>query len=86
MAMSSHTTTAVSERKAGATSAAVRRALAGENRAPPGDAKAYRRIAIGLLALAVLAPICLIVYQSFLDNPFFAPTAQLSLSAYASIL
>src|SRR5690606_30039137 len=39
-----------------------------------------------LLTLAVLAPICLIIYQSFLDNPFFAPSARLSLSAYTYIL
>lgn len=84
--MSSHTTTAFAGSEAGATPVAVRRALAGETAAAPGDAKPYRRIVIGLLVIAVLAPICLIIYQSFLDNPFFAPSAKLSLSAYAYIL
>lgn len=52
----------------------------------PGEALAFRRIVIGLLAVVVLAPVVLIVYQSFLDNPFFAPAAKLSLSAYRYIL
>jgi len=51
-----------------------------------GDAVWYRRIVIGLLALAVLAPIALLVYQSFLDNPFFQANAKLSFSAYSYVL
>lgn len=54
--------------------------------APPGDARSYRRIVITALAVAVLAPIGLIIYQSFLDAPFFAPNAKLSLDAYAYVL
>lgn len=50
------------------------------------DARLFRRLAIGLLAIAVLAPVGLIVYQSFLDGPFFSPRSQLSLSAYAYVL
>lgn len=51
-----------------------------------GDAVWYRRIVIGLLAVAVLSPIILVVYQSFLDAPFFLPRAKLSLAAYAYVL
>ena len=41
------------------------------------------RIAIILLlAVCVLAPVGLVVYQSFLDGPFFAPRTALTLSAY----
>ena len=49
---------------------------------PTGDATAYRVIVIGLLASVVLAPVGLIVYQSFLTGPFFSPRATLSLDAY----
>jgi iron(III) transport system permease protein len=47
-----------------------------------GNAGLYRRIVIGLLALAVLAPVGLIVYQSFLTAAFFSPRAQFGLDAY----
>jgi iron(III) transport system permease protein len=50
------------------------------------DARLYRGLTIGLLAIAVLAPVGLIVYQSFLDGPFFSPRSKLSLSAYAYVL
>ncbi|SMO99642.1 ABC transporter permease [Paracoccus laeviglucosivorans] len=50
------------------------------------DARLYRRLTIGLLAIAVLTPVCLIIYQSFLDGPFFSPRSQLSLSAYSYVL
>jgi iron(III) transport system permease protein len=52
----------------------------------PGDALLFRRVVIGLLAVGVLAPVGLIVYQSFLDGPFFQPTTALSLDAYRYIL
>ncbi|MFJ1293847.1 ABC transporter permease [Paracoccus yeei] len=50
------------------------------------DARLYRGLTIGLLAIAVLAPVGLIVYQSFLDGPFFSPRSRLGLSAYAYVL
>ncbi|WP_221724730.1 hypothetical protein, partial [Ochrobactrum sp. SFR4] len=46
----------------------------------PGEALLFRRLVIGVLTLCVLTPICLIVYQSFLDGPFFSANAQLGLS------
>lgn len=51
-----------------------------------GDARLYRVLVIGLLAIAVLAPVGLIVYQSFLDGPFFSARSSLSLSAYRYVL
>jgi iron(III) transport system permease protein len=39
-----------------------------------------------LLSVLVLLPVGLIVYQSFLDEPFFVSTARLGLSSYAFIL
>ena len=39
-----------------------------------------------ILAMLVLSPVGVVVYQSFLDEPFFAPAARLSLSSYAFIL
>ena len=42
----------------------------------------YRVVIIGVTALAVLAPLSLVFYQSFLTAPFFQPTAALSISAY----
>lgn len=51
-----------------------------------GDAMPYRRIVIALLALAVLSPVALIVYQSFLSDAFFAPGSRLSLGAYQYVL
>ncbi|CDX33878.1 Binding-protein-dependent transporters inner membrane component [Mesorhizobium sp. SOD10] len=53
---------------------------------PAGDAPLFRNVAIGILALTVLAPVGLIVYQSFLSAPFFSPRAVLSLDAYAYII
>lgn len=51
-----------------------------------GNALWYRRIVIGLLAVAVLAPVLLIIYQSFLDDAFFAKGAVFSFSAYQYVL
>ncbi len=42
----------------------------------------FRVIVIAITALAVMAPLSLVVYQSFLDAPFFDPSAQLGLDAY----
>jgi iron(III) transport system permease protein len=42
----------------------------------------FRLLIIGLTALAVLAPLSLVFYQSFLTAPFFQPAAQVSLGAY----
>jgi iron(III) transport system permease protein len=39
-----------------------------------------------VLATAVLLPLGIIVYQSFLDEPFFVPAARWSLSSYQFIL
>ncbi|RUW04366.1 iron ABC transporter permease [Mesorhizobium sp. M1A.F.Ca.IN.022.05.2.1] len=50
-----------------------------------GDAYWYRTIVIGLLALAVLAPVGLIVYQSFLSAPFFSARARFGFAAYAYV-
>lgn len=47
-----------------------------------GNASFYRRIVIGLLAIAVLAPVGLIIYQSFLTAAFFSPRAKFGLDAY----
>jgi iron(III) transport system permease protein len=46
----------------------------------------YRFLVIALTALVVLAPISLVVYQSFLSDPFFMPGAKLSLAAYSFVL
>lgn len=46
----------------------------------------FRLAVIAIMASAVLAPIGLIVYQSFLDAPFFAPRVHFSLDAYAFVL
>jgi iron(III) transport system permease protein len=46
----------------------------------------FRFIVIAVTALAVLAPLSLVFYQSFLSAPFFQPSAKLSLDAYAFVL
>jgi iron(III) transport system permease protein len=46
----------------------------------------FRFVVIGLTALAVLAPLSLVFYQSFLSAPFFQPAARLTLSAYTFVL
>ena len=45
----------------------------------------YRVLVLGITALAVLAPIALVAYQSFLTAPFFDRSARLSVSAYAFV-
>lgn len=52
----------------------------------PGEARGFRRAVIGALAIVVLAPIALILYQSFLDGPFFQKSSRLGLDAYAYVL
>jgi len=42
----------------------------------------FRFVVIAITALAVMAPLSLVIYQSFLDAPFFDPSAALSLDAY----
>jgi iron(III) transport system permease protein len=45
--------------------------------------RSWGRIALVLATgLAIAAPLCLVLYQSFLDAPFFQPSARLSLSAF----
>jgi iron(III) transport system permease protein len=47
---------------------------------------ALRVPAIGIASVVVLSPILLVVYQSFLSEPFFTPSAQLTLDAYRFVL
>lgn len=46
------------------------------------NAQVFRWSVIVALALAVMMPVGLIVYQSFLDGPFFSPESKASLSAF----
>jgi iron(III) transport system permease protein len=45
----------------------------------------YRFVVLGITTLAVVAPLSLVVYQSFLTAPFFDHTARLSLFAYSFV-
>src|SRR5437870_2623688 len=45
-----------------------------------------RYLAVLAVAIVVVAPLGLLVYQSFLDAPFFNPRAQLSLAAYQYVI
>ena len=45
----------------------------------------FRFVVIAVTALAVLAPLSLVFYQSFLSAPFFQPSAKFSLDAYAFV-
>jgi iron(III) transport system permease protein len=45
-----------------------------------------RAAGVAAVALVVLAPLALILYQSFLDAPFFMPTAAFSNDAYEYVL
>src|SRR5262245_1890971 len=45
----------------------------------------FRIVVIALTAAAVLAPLSLVFYQSFLDSPFFQPVTRLSLWAYGFV-
>jgi iron(III) transport system permease protein len=46
----------------------------------------FRFAVLAIMASAVLAPIGLIVYQSFLDGPFFTPNVHFSLEAFQFVL
>ena len=46
----------------------------------------FRLPTVVILAVVVLLPFGLVVYQSFLDEPFFVPAARLSLESYRFIL
>ncbi|PSC06878.1 spermidine/putrescine ABC transporter permease [Alsobacter soli] len=46
----------------------------------------FRAAVLAIMASAVLAPIGLIVYQSFLDGPFFQPNVHFSLEAFQFVL
>jgi len=50
------------------------------------DGAAFRSVVVGVLALAVLTPVGLILYQSFLNAPFFDATAKPSLDAFSYVL
>ena len=45
----------------------------------------YRFLVLGITALAVAAPLSLVIYQSFLTAPFFDRSAKLSLYAYGFV-
>jgi len=51
-----------------------------------GDAAMFRAVVIAALAVAVMTPVGLIIYQSFLDGPFFDEAAKPSLWAFAYVL
>src|SRR4051812_31218132 len=46
----------------------------------------WRIAVIATAAVVILAPVCLVVYQSFLSDPFFNASAKLSLEAYEFVL
>ena len=46
---------------------------------------AYRFFVLGLTALAVAAPLSLVIYQSFLTAPFFDSSAKFGLLAYSFV-
>jgi iron(III) transport system permease protein len=45
----------------------------------------YRSLVLGLTALAVAAPLSLVIYQSFLTAPFFDSSAKFGLLAYSFV-
>src|SRR4029079_7373999 len=45
----------------------------------------YRLLVLGLTALAVAAPLSLVIYQSFLTAPFFDSSAKFGLLAYSFV-
>ena len=50
------------------------------------EGQGYRVAVIAALVLVVMTPVGLILYQSFLDAPFFDKTARASLEAYDYVL
>jgi len=53
---------------------------------PVGNAWAFRNSVIAALAVGVMTPVGLIIYQSFLDAPFFEAGAKGSLYAFGYVL
>ncbi len=49
---------------------------------PRAEMRGYRLAVIAALVLFVMTPVGLIIYQSFLDAPFFDKTSRFSLEAY----
>jgi len=45
----------------------------------------YRLIVLGVTAICVVAPLSLVIYQSFLTAPFFDPSAKFGLLAYSFV-
>ena len=45
----------------------------------------YRLVVLGITALAVVAPLSLVIYQSFLTAPFFDPSARFGFLAYSFV-
>ena len=54
--------------------------------AVPGGRDLWRVAIIATGAAAILAPVALVVYQSFLSAPFFSARARFSLDGYAFVL
>ncbi len=48
--------------------------------------ESWRSAVAGSAALFILAPVALVIYQSFLSAPFYSARAKLGLSSYAFIL
>ena len=46
----------------------------------------YRLLVLGITTLVVVAPLSLVIYQSFLTAPFFDPSAKVGLLAYSFVL
>jgi iron(III) transport system permease protein len=46
----------------------------------------YRLLVLGVTTLVVVAPLSLVIYQSFLTAPFFDPSAKIGLLAYSFVL
>ena len=45
----------------------------------------YRLLVLGVTTLVVVAPLSLVIYQSFLTAPFFDPSAKIGLLAYSFV-
>ena len=55
-------------------------------RPPRSEAWRFRVAVVAALFVVVMTPVGLIIYQSFLDNPFFDKTAKFSLEAYEYVV
>ncbi len=47
-----------------------------------GDAVGFRAAVISILGIVVLAPVLLIIYQSFLSGPFFDASSTIGFDAF----